>query len=559
MAENRSTRVLVVGGGPVGLTAAMDLAQRGVEVLVCELRAPGEPPPVKCNHVSSRSMEIFRRLGIVQRLRSVGLPFDYPNDVAFCTTVTGIEIGRIPIPSQAERQRGVSGLPDTWWPTPEPPYRINQIYLEPALFHCAVEMDNVTILNRTAVEDFSQGPDGVVATARDLDTDETFEIRADYMIGCDGARSTVRRKLGVKLEGLAEITRTLSTHIRAPELIHLIKRKHSWMNHALNPRHVGNAIAIDGKELWLVHVRMPPGKSDFAGMDRDRAIRDVLGVSDDFKYEVLGKEDWIARRLVSDKMRVGRVFIAGDAAHLWIPVAGYGMNCGIADVTDLTWMLGATLNGWAPPSILDAYELERHPITEQVSHFVADLGITLTKKRHDIPSGLEDPGPEGDAVRARYAKELYDLNVAQYCCAGLNFGYFYANSPVIAYDGAEHPGYSMGEFTASTVPGCRAPHVWLRKEHSLYDEFGPYYTLLRRDPSVACDGVLNAAEKAGVPLKLVDAGGKEVAASYDRKLTLIRPDYHVAWRGDEAPEDAVRLIELIRGGQIRSQAGRAAA
>src|SRR3984885_10177785 len=189
-----ATTVLIAGGGPVGLTVAMDLAWRGISVLVLESRAPGEPPSVKCNHVGARTMEIFRRLGVVQAVRNAGLPHDYPNDVAFRTTTTGTELSRIPIPCRAERYTARDG-PDTWWPTPEPPHRINQIFLEPVLFAHAASMPGVRILNRTRLRSFVQQAAGVIATAEVLDDNETLTIVAQYLIGCDGAHSTVRRQM----------------------------------------------------------------------------------------------------------------------------------------------------------------------------------------------------------------------------------------------------------------------------------------------------------------------------------------------------------------------------
>src|ERR1700691_1520547 len=168
----KQTSVLVVGAGPVGLCLAMDLASRGIDVLVAELRATGEPPSVKCNHVSSRTMETLRRLGLVAKVRAAGLPDDYPNDVVFRTRATGYELTRIPIPCRRDRYSATEG-PDTWWPTPEPAHRINQIYLEPILFHRARETPGIRILNRTRVDGFRQDAAGVVATARDLDADTT--------------------------------------------------------------------------------------------------------------------------------------------------------------------------------------------------------------------------------------------------------------------------------------------------------------------------------------------------------------------------------------------------
>lgn len=265
---------------------------------------------------------------------------------------------------------------------------------------------------------------------------------------------------------------------------------------------------------------------------------------------MISKEDWIGRRLVADRFRDRRVFICGDAAHLWTPQAGYGMNAGIADAANLSWMIAATLNGWAPPAILDAYAAERQPITEQVSRFAMDMALKIIKQRREIPAEVEWPGPVGEAMRARIGKEAYDLDVQQQCCAGFNFGYFYESSPIVAYDGEPHPVYSMGDFTSSTVPGCRAPHLWLGDRRSLYDALGPDYTLIRIDPTVNVSGVVEAAAQCGVPLAVLDVDAPEARELYVRNLVLVRPDQHVAWRGDEEPAIPLDLIDLVRGASI---------
>jgi 2-polyprenyl-6-methoxyphenol hydroxylase-like FAD-dependent oxidoreductase len=542
----KQTDIVIVGAGPVGLTLAMDLAWRGLDVIIAETRYPGEPPSVKCNHVSARSMEIFRRLGLVQKVRDAGLPADYPNDASYRTTATGIELARIPIPSREERYTATGG-PDTWWPTPEPPHRINQIYLEPVLFAHAKEQPRIRILNRTQIEDFSQDDTGVVAVARDLDRGETFTIGGQYLVGCDGGRSTIRRKIGAQLSGTPVIQRVQSTYFRAPKLLSMMPGERAWMYLSLNPRRTGTLVAIDGNETWLLHNHLYDGEPDFDTIDRDWALRTILGVGPDFEYEILSKEDWVGRRLVADKFRDRRAFICGDAAHLWIPYAGYGMNAGIADAMNLSWMLAARLKGWAAPNILDAYEAERQPITEQVSHFAMDMALKNMKQRQSVPPEVELPGPEGDAVRARIGREAYDLNVNQYCCGGLNFGYFYKDSPIIAYDGEEAPPYTMYDFTPSTVPGCRAPHFWLDDGRSLYDALGPDYTLLRFDPATDVAGLMAAAQARSVPLTLLDVEAEDARTLYPHKLALVRPDQHVAWRGDEQPAEPMRLIDLARG------------
>ena len=545
MTTTSASDVTIIGAGPVGLTLALDLAGRGIAVTILETRHPGEPPSVKCNHVAARSMELFRRLGLAEQIRNAGLPEDYPHDGVFRTTLVGRELARIPIPCRRDRYTSTDG-PDTSWPTPEPPHRINQIYLEPILFARAQATPGITILNRVEFQSLTQDDAGVVATARDLDSGAELRVAARYLVGCDGGRSPVRHAIGARLQGDAVIQRVQSTHIRAPQLLALLTTTPAWGNISLNPRRSGTVYAIDGRETWLVHNYLREGEADFDAVDRDWAIRTILGVGDDFTYEIISKEDWFGRRLVADRFRDRRVFICGDAAHLWVPYAGYGMNAGLADAANLGWLLAARLNGWGADAILNAYERERLPITEQVSHFAMNYAHEAAKQRRAVPPEIEDDNPAGEAARAALGRATYDLNVQQYCAAGLNFGYYYDDSPIIAYDGAQHPPYSMGSFTPSTVPGCRTPHLWLRDGRSLYDALGPDYTLLRFDPALDVTALLTAAEARGVPLHLLDVDA-EMTDPYRENLILSRPDQHVAWRGDTPPADPLALIDRVRG------------
>ena len=546
MIDPIETQVLVVGGGPVGLTLAMDLAQRGIRTVVAELRHKGEPPSVKCNHVSARSMEIFRRLGVSRAIREAGLPADYPNDVSYRVSFAGKELSRIPIPCRRDRYTA-SGGPDTWWPTAEPPHRVNQIYLEPTLFAHAETIAGLTLLNRVEINSFEQTPEGVTAQGTQLDGNQPITIRAEFLVGCDGGRSTVRRAIGATLSGTAEVQRVQSTYIRAPSLLSMSRLKPAWATFSLNPVRSGNVYAIDGRETWLVHNYLKPDEYEFDSVDRDWALRNILGVGADFSYEILRKEDWIGRRLVADKFREGRVFICGDAAHLWVPMAGYGMNAGIADAANLAWLLAAHLSGWAPAGILDAHEAERLPITEQVSVFAMNHALSLSRQRSEVPDNIDADDEAGEQARIALGKRAYDLNVQQYCCGGLNFGYYYDKSPIIAYDEGTPPAYGMADFTPSTVPGCRVPHIWLNDGRSLYDALGPDYTLLRFDTAIDVSDLMSEAARARVPIKLLDVTSGESAGIYDRLLVLARPDQHVAWRGNLPPKDSRELVDLISG------------
>ncbi len=412
------------------------------------------------------------------------------------------------------------------------------------------------LLNRTQVTTFEQGADGVVATALDLDGGKTRHtkrhIKSRYIVGCDGGRSEVRKQIGAKLEGTAIIQRVQSTYIRAPKLMGLIPGKPAWACYAMNPRRCGTVFTIDGQQDWLIHNHLSPDEPDFDSVNRDQSIRHILGVGVDFECEVLSKQDWVGRRLVADRFRNKNVFLAGDAAHLWMPYAGYGMNAGIADAINLSWLLAARLQGWGAEAMLDAYEAERLPINEQVSQFATNHAQQMIKMKRAVPANIEEAGPAGDALRAEMGQSAYDLNVQQFCCGGLNFGYFYAGSPIIAHEAEPPPAYSMDGFTPSTVPGCRAPHFWLADGRSLYDAFGPGYTLLRFDAAVDVTSWVAAAHAGNMPLVVLDVQAAEVPAAYQHKLVLCRVDQHVVWRGDGVPVEPAQLAARLCGdGDVR--------
>lgn len=538
--------VLVVGGGPVGMTLALDLAARGRSVVLAEQRDLGAPPTVKCNHISARSMEYFRRLGVAAALRSNGLPVDYPHDAAARTAVNGYELCRVRIPSRGQRYTATYSA-DGWWPTPEPPHRMNQTRLEPILAEHLRNARGVTVLDRTTVDKVWQTDTEVQAEITGADTGQPRRVRARYAVGADGGRSLVRRTMGAKLVGDDIVTRVQSTYIHAPDLLALFGGTPAWLVQVVNPRRRGHVIAIDGRERWLVHNPLLDHEADFDAVDRHWAIRNMLGVTEEFRYEVLSVEDYTGRRLVADRFRDGRLFLCGDAAHLWPPVGGYGMNAGLADAADLAWLLAARLDGWAADGILDAYERERRPVNDQVSRYVVDAARRRARNRAAVPAEIEDRGVAGERARATAGEQLYRLNLNQYCCGGLNFGYCYDESPIIWHDGTSGPGYTMYEFTQSTVPGARTPHVWLAGRRSLYDAMGAGFTLLCLNPDLDVSGMVTAAAGRGVPLTVLTMAPDEAGDAYDHPLVLSRPDRHVAWRGHMPPQDPAKLMDLVRG------------
>lgn len=274
-------------------------------------------------------------------------------------------------------------------------HRINQIFLEPLLAKHAARFDRLEILYGTGFESFSQDGEGVSVRCLRLASNEPLTIKCQFMIGCDGGKSAIRKQIGARFEGDPIIQRCQSTYIRAPKLLSMMPEGPAWAIFSLNPKRCGNMYAIDGSERWLIHNYLKDDEPDFDSVNRDKCIRDILGVGAEFEYEVLSTEDWYGRRLVANRFRNNRVFLCGDSAHIWVPYAGYGMNAGIADAANLAWLIAAYLDGWGDEGILDAYERERQPITQQVSHFVMNHCIEMGRQRREVPGTIEEDSAGG--------------------------------------------------------------------------------------------------------------------------------------------------------------------
>ena len=544
-AAEQQADVCVVGAGPNGLTLAIELARRGHSVVVLESRLPGEFSSPKSNHISARAMEIFRRMGAADLIRAQGLPDDFPNDGVYATRFTGRELTRFRMPARRDRFDD-AGYDDGNLPSRERAARVSQLYLTPTLAQFATGFARLRVLHSTRFVAFSQRAEGVEVQAVPVAGGAPLTVRCRYLVGADGARSDVRRALGIRLLGEDNIVHARSRLFRAPDLLARCAYPRAWMNWFYVDGKWSSMVAIDGRELWLIHHFVPPGATADS-LDLDAEMRAVLGVGADFRYETIAQEDWTGRRLIAERFRAGRCFIVGDAVHQWVPYGGYGMNAGVTDAANLAWMLDAVLSGWAPESLLDAHEAERKPVVERISHIVAEFARSL---REDADSRLlEQDTPQGEQARQRFGAQIRADHLRSWVPTGFNFGYCYERSPIVVHDGARPPAFSMGEYQPSTTPGCRVPHFWLRDGGSLFDRLGDGFTLLRLDLRAATGPLVEAARRVGMPLVVLDVepGRDFDPAVFREALLLVRPDQHIAWRGPQLPGDCAALVDRVRG------------
>ena len=527
-----NTFVLIAGGGPIGLSAAIELSWRGVPYVLVNDRPETATHP-KCNNTNTRSMEHFRRLGIAKELRAQGLPADVERSSAYMTRYCGHEFGRLPRPWVA-------------WPTPELPATISQIALERTLRRIAASGPGAQIHFGWKLESFSADDDGVTAEVMSADG-ERRTVRARYLIGADGASSTVRHALGLNLAGEDGTAQRafmggtmLSYYIRAPKLVERSGRKPSQMTWIINPDMRAMMYAQDGGERWVAHYQAPHGV-DWQTLDARAIVAAMLGA--DVEFEILSGGPWTGGlALVAEHYQKGPVFLAGDAAHLFTPLGGLGMNTGIGDVMNLCWKLAAVHDGWAGPALLDSYEIERRPMGLRN----VQLGIRCTAVMDSwrVPADFEADTPQAEAERAALGARAVVEDLPQYMTAGIQLGECYENSPIISSDGTPAPPDAFETYTPLDRPGARAPHVWLSEGHALYDDFGPGFTLIDFGAPEAAATLVAAAKARGVPLKRLPLPPIE---TYRSRLVLIRPDQHIAWHGDSVI-DAGAVLDRVRGG-----------
>ena len=354
--------VLIVGGGPVGLALAADLGWRGIECILVE-KSDGKIFHPRANTVNSRSMEFCRRWGIADMVRNAGAPPDFPLDILYVTSLQGYTVARIDRPTYG----GIKPLSTT----PERSQRCNQIFFDPILRDLAQSFSGVTLRYQCQFENFRETDEGVAVTVRDLTTNFTETIFAQYLVACCGGQSTIPGTLGIEWEGTPILSNHLNVFLRIPELwTHHDKGKAAFYFFVDADGGNQSLIELDGNTLWRLGLELRGEQTTVDDVDVDALVSKWIGP--EVPYEMVSVLPWTCRSLVADCWQSGRVFLAGDAVHQHSPQGGFGMNTGLGDAVDLAWKLAATLQGWGGTDLLASYQLERQPVARRIVRQATD-------------------------------------------------------------------------------------------------------------------------------------------------------------------------------------------
>ncbi|HEX2225715.1 MAG TPA: FAD-dependent monooxygenase [Candidatus Binatia bacterium] len=530
--------VLIVGAGPVGLSLAIELAYRGICCLVVE-QSDGTVDFPTTNLANTRTVEHLRRWGIADRMRyESGYPSDYPRNYLFVTRMDGYEIARFDHPP--------NGDPQARSPySPEGRLWISKPYFDPVLQDHVKSLALVEVRYETTFESFQQNDQKVFARVIESKSGNRREIQADYLVGCDGGRSTIRRALGIQYEGVFSQGMNVAVLFRAP-LLTMGKHGPAVQYQIIKSQINGAIAAVDAKDLWRLNIRNVK-QEQLESLNAPEKLRAALG--DKIPFELLAVRPWTGHCVVAERYRQGRVFLAGDAAHLNWPAGGFGMNTGVGDAVDIGWKLAAMLQGWGGKQLLDSYTLERKPIAMINVKEAAEMRAHFDNQTPFSPK-IEEDTDEGKQVRekARAAILRTRAKEFQHDSAGIELGYRYEDSPICASDGTRAPELDHAHYVPSTWPGVRAPHVWLEDGRSTLDLFGRGFVLLNFAGSNADMRPFTAAAmKLGLPLEVLPINDPNVRDKYERRLVLVRPDGHVAWRGNSLPERPDDVIDQVRG------------
>lgn len=521
--------VLVVGAGPVGSTLALELTRHGVASILLD-RLPTASRHPKMDFVNARSMELLRRLGLSGEIRQLGVAPSAPFSFLWMRSFAEEPVARWDYPSVAGLREQMAAINDGSMPL-EPYQRVVGSLLEDLGRRRAREHGLIDLREGWVLDHLTYSADGVTAQVTDSSTDSTQEIRARYAVGCDGASSTVRPEVGIDIDAVGPTLQYCDVYFRSadPAL-----RRHGDFFLAIGSREI-TIVSRDGRQTYTGTFPIPDGQAPADPVD---VVRQRVGI--DFTVdELINTTCWEGRLVVAQSYRRGPVFLAGDAAHQFFPTGGHGANTGLGDAVDLGWKLAAVINGWGGPRLLDSYEAERRP----VALFNREMCFNLLEVWRRFPL-LARNGASREQLAGFLAQESYQISNL-----GIHFGHRYSTSPVVCHEEGPAPGWEWSRIIPSTWPGGRVPSVRLSDGSALFDHFGVELTLVDTSGENRGKALVEQADQHGVPMVYLPTEDERVRAVWQRKLVLVRPDQHVAWRGDTAPveEDWAAILDRVRG------------
>jgi len=538
--------VVIIGGGPCGLMLAIELGRRHIPVILLEERSSPARFPA-ANATQARTMEHYRRLGFAEKVRAQGLPPDYPTDIAYFTRYSKHELAHFSLPSARAAREMVKTLTGSW-SAAELPHRVSQMFVEAVLREEAAACPTVSIRpgwRMTAIRDTGSG----VEVEAEHGSGRTT-LRAAYAVGADGGSSPTRKSLGYGYVGESGVVRDFmggrmfAIHFRSAKLYDAIPHPRAWMYWTVNRDRRAFMATVNGRDEFNFHTQLKLGETeDITDTEANAMFERALAAP--LKVEIIARSAWNAGyTLVAEKFQRGRIFLGGDAVHLFTPAGGLGYNTAIEDAVNLGWKLAAVLKGWGGPALLDTYEAERQAIarrnTGYARGFADSLGLFVP------PAELEDETPAGEAARKLTGDHFNHHARFEFNIPGITFGGRYDGSPIVVADGTSPPPDTVNSYQATACPGGRAPHLWLADGRSLYDALGFEFTLLQLGLAADAKPFSEAAAALGIPLTVAPIAGNEARDLYGADLALIRPDQIVAWRGNDAA-NAAAVMRRIAG------------
>ncbi|MCZ8291914.1 MAG: FAD-dependent oxidoreductase [Hylemonella sp.] len=547
MSATQHTDVLIAGGGPCGLMLANELGRRNIRCLLVDPK-PGTAFNPQANATQARTMEHFRRLGFAQEIRSMGLPPDHPTDIAYLTRFAGTELARLRLPTAAAAPQAIKAMSGSW-SAAELPHRVSQKFVEVKLREHAQRLPSVEVRYGWQLKSFTDTGSGIEAVVQAVEGGEPLAVQAAYLVGADGARSFVRKQLGIAWGGGTGFKRKfmggkmLAVYLKAPDFYARNTNDRAWMYVVVNPQLRAFIMSVDGVSEFAFHIQMADDDATEALTEADARRLFSLAYGQDIEIEILSMATWLAgHALVAESFQRGRVLMGGDAVHLFTPTGGLGYNTAVEDAVNLGWKLAAVLKGQAGTALLESYERERRPLalrnTGYARQFADSIGL------YDAAPELEEDSPAGATARAAASEYLNGHVRREFNIPGVTFGGRYDGSPIIVADGTSAPPDAPNTYVPSACPGGRPPHAWLADGRSLYDTFNFEWTLLALGPDAPRTRAFEQAASAlGLDLRVVRQASAELAALYEAPLALIRPDQIVAWRGQDASQAAAVLAQ----------------